>query len=266
MFSQVSPKAVVNSHNSIFFEIPEKLTVDEDAKTRYSTALKIETLIQELQEKGPLVALGYMGPRCYHSEPFPLQEKFGGEQIFGWSHGTRSESAAQKTYAIVIGARKIEDKEYIYFRLSSDCTPNRKTYIREHRPTADSRVYISSHATFSDYLVDLYPPVAEEKMNPNFVSAGSTKCSLEELKYVIKLVSMPLDSILGEQESACKALGQEIFDKFKQANGNSTLAGRNAAVNICDALAFCAKDGSLRKRYVESAWDGIGDANWRWFG
>ncbi|MCB1180862.1 MAG: hypothetical protein KDK55_02410 [Chlamydiia bacterium] len=75
---------------------------------------------------------------------------------------------------------------------------------------------------------------------------------------------MPLDDVLGEQENFCKTLGQEIFDKFKKANEGQTSAGKEAVINICNAIKFCAKDGFLRKQYVERAWNGIGDDHWRW--
>ena len=201
-------KAVVNSNNSIFFHSPVKLTINEEAKTSYSTSLKIDTLIRELQEKGPLVAFGYMGPNSYRSEPFLLKNKFGGNEIFGWQPGTRSKSS-EKTYAIVIGARKIEDKEYVYFRLSTDCTQDTKTYIREHRLTTDSRVYVSSHQTFRDYLFDMYPPVIEKKNHSN-LSFGLSSSDSEEFA----------PQILG---FSGEVNGQGPFTSLKSTRGASKL-------------------------------------------
>lgn len=77
---------------------------------------------------------------------------------------------------------------------------------------------------------------------------------------------MPLDAILdkGEVEKSCKAIGQEIFDRYKQEAGGSTEAGKVTAKKICEALREYAPDGKLRKQYIEHAWNGIGDSVWGW--
>jgi len=86
----VKAKACVDSENAIFFDVPQnfKVTIDEDAKTQYATSMKCDSLIQELKKKGPLVACGDIGPKCYDSQPFQLQEKFANQAIFGWKPGS----------------------------------------------------------------------------------------------------------------------------------------------------------------------------------
>lgn len=76
----------------------------------------------------------------------------------------------------------------------------------------------------------------------------------------------PMESILdeGEVEARCKAIGQEIFDKYKQENNGDSMAAKVAAQRICNSIAFTATDGKVRKQFVERAWAGIGDKNWRW--
>jgi hypothetical protein len=94
-----------------------------------------------------------------------------------------------------------------------------------------------------------------------------TTLSPEEQEYLQKLVSiMPLDSILdqGTVEKSCKDLGQKIFDRFKNAAHWNSLAGKAAVQNICNAIATSCQDGSLRKQYIERAWNNIGDAHWQW--
>lgn len=148
-----------------FFQPPSKINIDENARTRYASSQKIETLIEKLQEKGPLVALGQIGPACYTADP--------------------SEAPLL---------------------------------------TADKK------------------------------------------EYAEKLSSTPLEGILdrGLIESACKAMGQEIFDRYKLEAGGNSFAGKKAVVSICDAIPYVAADGFLRKQYIERAWDAMGDKEWQW--
>ena len=133
---------------------------------------------------------------------------------------------------------------------------------------------MTSHEKFKDNLYDLYPSfksTLSEKMPQFFyVSSQPQTCpnlSEAEKAYVQILASItPLDSILDRKEGTkkCKEIGQQIFDQFKLASGGKTSAGREAAQRICDAIKFQATDGTLRKQYIERAWDGIGDEYWRW--
>jgi hypothetical protein len=88
----------------------------------------------------------------------------------------------------------------------------------------------------------------------------------KEQEYVEKLKAFSLNFILdqGPGEKTCKELGQEIFDYFKNLPSGSSLQGKKAMQNICNALWFLQSDGPLRKQYVERAWDGVGDSYERW--
>ena len=112
-------------------------------------------------------------------------------------------------------------------------------------------------------------------VSPNFSpgtfrisSTPSTPPTLtpKEQEYVGKLTALKLDSILdqGPGEKACKALGQEVFDHFKNLPGGSSVKGIAAMKNVCNALWFQGGDGRLRKQYVERAWDGVGDSYEQW--
>lgn len=271
------PKALEQSADSIFFEKPANVKIDEDARSRYASSQKIETLIEELKEKGPLVALGKMGPSAYADAPFKLEDKVCAQNVYGWKPGTERKAHASQSYAMVLGAKKIEDREYVYFTMSQDITTNSTSYTRKHKPSGtDTKVYVTSHKTFRNYLFDLYPTPQSSKEKPPeempvfFISSQpkiSPKLSVSERKYVEQLSSIkPLDSILDrdEGEARCKAIGQEIFNKYKEEAGGKSMAGKEAAQRICDAVVFIASDGALRKQYIERAWDGIGDANWDW--
>jgi hypothetical protein len=95
---------------------------------------------------------------------------------------------------------------------------------------------------------------------------NAPKLNESEQEFLNRLVSFELDSILdeGEGEKKCKSLGQEIFDKYKNEKDGDSNAGKKAVQKICDAIPFSCKDGSLRKQYIERAWNGIGDNKWRW--
>ncbi len=271
------PQILDRSSDSIFYKKPTDATVDEDSRTKYASSQKIETLIKELQEKGVLVALGIMGPAAYAEPSFKLESQIYGQDIYGWKPNTRSGHGPQ-SYALVLGAQKLEDnREYVYFTMSDDITPNSSSYIRQHRPSGtDTKVYITSHKTFRDHLVDLYPPAmapSSALVGGESVSSASSQsqisAKLSEQQYVDELASIkPLDSILdnGKGEKACKDLGQKIFDEFKTHAGGNSDAGREAVVRICEALTTSCPDGRLRKQYVERAWDDIGDKTWRWMG
>lgn len=263
MHPQITPKTIVASENCIFFDVPKKLQINEDAVTRFATSNKIELLIQELKEKGPMVALGQMGPTVYKEEPFKLQVKIGEYEIYGWKPGTARKEHPKSTYFLILGANKINDKEIVYYTPSEDITLNTSSYMRTHSPSrSDTKIYAVSIKTFNNYLTDLYPPVTTIEKPKN-----SSGLSPLEQGYAEALASiMPLDSILdnGEGQKKCKAIGQKAFDEFKKnANGN-TWTAKEAVQNICDSLVSFATDGKLRKQYVERAWDGIGDDNWRW--
>lgn len=81
----------------------------------------------------------------------------------------------------------------------------------------------------------------------------------------IKDVNSILDQ--GITEAHVKNLGQQIFDKYKNRAENFE-AGRKAVKDICNwirANALQDQDkGALRAEFLEYAWDGIGDNNWRW--
>lgn len=269
--AHANPKALDDSQNSIFFKKPDRISINESGKTQYASSQKIETLIKELKEKGPLVALGKMGPKCYEELPFKLNNPFCNLDVYGWKPGSQRISATN-SYAVVLGAKKLEDREYVYFTMSEDITSNQLSDIREHKPLgSDTKIYVVSHKTFRDFLNDLYPPSeVQGQQKTFFISSGPKKSpdlSKSEAEFAKKLCQItPLKSILdrGIGEKGCKAIGQEIFDKYKKDSNNNSFAGKEAAQRICNAVKFLATDGSLRKDYIERAWNGIGDDHWRW--
>lgn len=165
------PDMMMNTSEGVFYNRPTALMIDEDLKSEYSTTLKVETLIKELKEKGPLIAMGKIGPSAFETPPSKLATKIKNAEFYGWNpdfygwnpDAKRSKNASTE-YAIVLGAKKLTDYECVYLCLSSDLTTDQNTYIREHIPSmVDRKIYELSHENFKNYLEDLYCPTSENK-------------------------------------------------------------------------------------------------------
>lgn len=235
----------------VFFEKPDALYVDEDYSVKPPAYATIDQLMKSLQENGPLIAIGKMGPSAYTEKPFHLKERVSNQDIYGWGPGT-SKEYSNATPVILLGARKIEPcveqiepRAYVYYIQARDFTRDTKSLIRGFEPSEDKKVYVMSYKNFlTRSLVDLHPICPHGKW---------------------LFSTVPLNSILdgGEIEDKCKEIGQQIFNHYKEAKGNSE-AGRSAVVRICEAARVLASDGKDRKAYIERAWNGIGDKNWSW--
>ncbi len=261
------PIALEQSGSSVFFSTPARICINEDARTKYASSQTIETLMKELQEKGPLVASGKLGPSAYSDEPIPLKDQMCGQDLYGWKPSAKRVEHPKNSCAIVLGAKKFTDRSLVYFTMSQDITPSTTSYLRTHAPI-NKKIYVTRHETFCRFLFDLYPPTTaskafDEKSTP---VTPTTRLSSSELEYVKKLSIIPLDSILdrGVVEAQTHAIGQEIFDRYKKEKEGRSLAGQAAAVKICNAVKSIAIDGNLRSQYIERAWDNIGDSTWRW--
>lgn len=232
-------KYAVNSPSCIFLQIPSKITINEDARTKYASSQKIETLMEELRE-GPVIALGHLGPNSYLDAPFKREAQVAGRDIYGWKpQSTRKEG--KSSYAMVVGAQKEGERELVYFVLAQDVTLDRETYVRDYRTSnQDVNVYVTSHKTFSNYLTDLYP-----------LSRAAPAPASSEEALIQQLCSLSLNSILDgkEGERKCRELGQAISDK----------SGLEGMQRVCKAVKQKAPDGKLREQYISRAWNRVGD-------
>ncbi len=229
----------------VFLEKPQVLYVDEDYSVKPPAYGTIDKLMKSLQENGPLVVVGKMGPGAYTDAPFKLRDKVGNEEVYGWKPLTFKEHAAS-IQVILLGAKQTESNAYVYFTLAKDITKDKSSLIRGFEPLdTDTKVYVMSYENFLNRsLVDLHPICPHAQW----------------------LFSIPVDSILdgGEIEKKCKQIGQQIFDHYKTAAKEDSDAGRKAITRICEAAKVLTHDGSVRKTYIERAWDGVGDMNWQW--
>lgn len=126
---------------------PQTLVVDETSVTGYSKVQSIDTLIIELWKKGPLVALGQIGPN-HHQEAAKFKHEYLNFNVYGWD---KDAVCVQKpnSYVIVLGARKVQGQELVYYCISYS-VQNKTTH------TLGETIYVSSHEKFKEHLVDLY--------------------------------------------------------------------------------------------------------------
>lgn len=243
-----------NTPDNVFTKSPPILVVNEEARSKYADGYKIDALMQELRENGPMIALGPFGPSAYKEPPFKVPGKLCGMDVYAWKSDQRLSRSRQQPI-MILGVIKTEKVQCIYFTMSIDTTQNTKSYIRTHIASSiDQKIYVMSHETFKNYVFDIYPP--------NSASMVDTP----KARYIKQLTDLPLDSILdqGEGQKRCKEIGQKIFDEFKKECGGQTQGGMRAVQKICKAIRTAAPDGRLRSGYIERAWHLIGDENWFW--
>lgn len=230
---------------TVLLEKPQVVYVDEDYSVKSPAYATIELLTKSLQENGPLVAVGKMGPSAYTASPFKLNEKIENKEVYGWKQNT-FKAQATSTEVILLGTKQTPTNGYVFFTMAKDITKNTDSLIRGYKPLdTDAKVYIMSYENFlKRSLVNLHPI-----------------CPHGQWLYTVSVNSI-VDS--GDTEKKCKEIGQQIFDQYKAAAKGNSEAGRSAVKRICEAARVLTSDGIVRKLHIESAWDGVGDANWRW--
>lgn len=87
-----------------------------------------------------------------------------------------------------------------------------------------------------------------------------------EREFLKKIISMDPNTMLdrGKEQEKCRALGQQVFNYFKNCPGGSSLRGKTALCNVYFALEFHCDDGRLRQQLVMWAWRGVGDSAEKW--
>lgn len=76
----------------------------------------IDGLIDELKKNGPLAIGGALGRPAYIDEPFKMSQKLAGRDIYAWRPGAKRHPTTFSGHSILlIGAKKIQDKAFVYF-------------------------------------------------------------------------------------------------------------------------------------------------------
>lgn len=168
-------KILERSQESVFFEKPSQVFIDERSMVSRRTLQKIEILIEGLRKRGPLVFLGEVRSKYYNPSLF------------------------KNSYAMVLGAKKLENEEFVYFMMCEDVTSDQTTFIREHKPSEiDQKIYRASYEIFRKCLFELYLPM---RSHLDFSTSG--------MAYAKRLCSMLFKSILDEGKG--KLLDNERF-------------------------------------------------------
>jgi hypothetical protein len=146
---------LAQSENIIFYGKPASLRINVDARTDYISSKKIETLIAELKQKGPLLAFAQIGPSHYSTDPVKLKIKIGGQEIYSWSNQAIHRAFQKYSYVIVLGAKKSEGSNRVYFTMSEMISYTQA--LLTHQPlTTDTKVYSVPHTAFSKYLFEIH--------------------------------------------------------------------------------------------------------------
>lgn len=148
-----------NSPDTIFFAKPPKILINENDWIWYQTSKKIGDLMLDLRERGPLVGQGKLGPSTYVLQAQFLHELHG-RKIYGWKPVTERSTKLFSSSIIVLGARIVGDKAYVYFTTSLDITINKDDAHRTHIPSCGT-IYAISHAIFRNDIQHLFPAVIE---------------------------------------------------------------------------------------------------------
>jgi hypothetical protein len=143
--------------HSRFFKKPVATFVCREDAAHFHFSQKVSALFKDFADGLP-VAYGQLGPSAYAEEAFKLKDKVGGSDVYGWKPGAKRNENTKKCYAIVLGAKKL-DREYVYYLLAEDVTPNQSNNVRKFQPSKiHTRVYVASLKTFCLYLNNFYPP------------------------------------------------------------------------------------------------------------
>lgn len=280
----------------VFFT-PSALDIDS---SRYSNYIgTIESLMIELQRKGPLVALNKIG---MISEAMHSAKKIGtiASAAIRWDLWECRETFtdvpedSQPCPLIVVGAKIAQGKGYVFFSPSVDVTDKKKASTRRYQPTSQS-IFILSHEVFKACLENVYPPTVKEnegkdakeetekpvqkektkklvmkekKTKAPIISAAYMDSTTDE--YIVKINALPIPNpekknVLTAQkkaeEATCMDLGKKMFERLKHlCAGSSWSSSLEAGMYFEVALGSC--DSVLREKYLKDLWKEIGDENW----
>lgn len=235
----------VETQNQVFLNKgPCQVYVDTDYSIKPPKYRTIQDLLESIKMFGSLVCEAKTGPQAYECEPFKLEKKIEGQDIFGWKPGAAKVNS-KSIPIILLGGSIYEDKAHVYYALATDQTRSPSSIRKYSTQEQDQRVYVISFKNFLERcLVDLHPVVPHAEW----------------------LYTADYNSFLdrGTNEKKCKNFGQKIFDHYKINNGGNSFIAQNSVKRICEAAKIFSCNGLERKQHIEYAWDGIGDKEWTW--
>jgi hypothetical protein len=153
-FEQLSAKKKSIMLNSFaFIVMAEKYGLK---KSSWKPSDNIESLIKELDVNGPLAIGGVFGRSSYLDAPFCLKQQIGNRDIYAWKPGVKRVQTASAHMCLIVGAKKVLDKEYIYFIDPLDSS--------DPKDEASQKLYLSSYKNFISHSIDLHGRAYSEEV------------------------------------------------------------------------------------------------------
>lgn len=127
----------------------------------------IDELIKELNEKGPVMAMGYYGQTFYTSNIVSIAHDFASTaiKVNGWPPNSYKENkSVDPQKIIIVGARKEGEKKFVYYISSSD--------------TKQSQLFVISHARYIESRKNM---VAKQNLMTISVEVNNEKNTIPNL-------------------------------------------------------------------------------------
>ncbi len=119
-------------------------------KSPWSPHLGAENLIDELKKNGPLFVMGYFGKEYYKdkNDLFVMKQKYSGRDIYAWKPGAKRVESNYLGHAVLlVGAKKVDDKAFVFFIDSQD-TSNPKDKSQQ-------KIFLISFSNLTENINDL---------------------------------------------------------------------------------------------------------------
>lgn len=128
-------------------------------KSFWSPLKGIESLIDELKKKGPLFIGGLLGKPFYIDEPFKMSQKLGERDIYAWRPGAKRHPVMIVGHSVLlVGAKKIQDKAFVYFIDSRDAS--------DPKDKSTQKIYMISFNNLTSNIFDLRGKMRQDSPFP----------------------------------------------------------------------------------------------------
>jgi hypothetical protein len=128
-------------------------------KSSWSPVKGIESLMDELKKNGPLFIGGALGKPAYIDEPFKMSQKLAGRDIYAWRPGAKRHPTTFSTHSVLlIGAKKIQDKAFVYFIDPIDPS--------DPKDKSTQKIYMISFSNLTSNICDLHGRMRQDSPVP----------------------------------------------------------------------------------------------------
>jgi hypothetical protein len=117
-------------------------------RSSWTPKLGIDKLIEELKNHGPMMVGGHFGTFTYSEPPYEMTTKAGDRSLYAWKPGNvRLESEDAAHSIVLVGAKKVKDKSYVYF-----VDPNDPS---DPKDRTKQKIYIISFANLASNICEV---------------------------------------------------------------------------------------------------------------